>query len=138
MQPRHSARTILLATALYFAVCGISASAAPSMWLWASGLATSVSTELQLAFGVIGAYLCALAVGAAIASIDPHKHGGLIITLIVGNIFDFGVTLRAVISGALPAINGALFVAVTIVWSTLLTIAWWMGHRSSEDAQRPR
>lgn len=129
MEPLHSARTILLATALYFAVCGVSAVVAPSLWLWASGLPTSVSTELGLTFGVIGAYLCALAVGAVIASVDPRRHGGLIITLIVANIFDFGVTLRAVIAGTLPALNGALFVAVTIVWSTLLSIAWWMGHR---------
>lgn len=122
-QPR-TARIILLATAVYFFVCGLSAILAPWLWLWASGLPTSISNELGLAFGVVGAYLLALAVGASIASIHPRLHGGVILTLIVANAFDFIVTLRAVVAGLLPTVNGAIFIAATIVWATLLTIAW--------------
>jgi hypothetical protein len=122
-QPR-TARIILLATAVYFSVCGLSAILAPWLWLWASGLPTSISNELGLAFGVVGAYLLALAVGASIASIHPRLHGGVILTLIVANVFDFIVTLRAVVAGLLPTVNGAIFIAATIVWATLLTIAW--------------
>jgi hypothetical protein len=129
MAQQHTARTILLSTALYFAICGLSAILAPSLWLWASGLPTPISNELGLAFGVVGAYLSAFSVGALIASLEPRSHSGLILTLIAGNVFDFIVTLRAVVAGSLPTVNGAIFVAVTIIWSTLLTIAWFESRR---------
>jgi hypothetical protein len=134
MEQLRNARVILLATALYFTVCGLSAILAPWLWLWASGLPTAISNELGLVFGVIGAYLLAFAVGATIASMHPRLHGGLILTLIAANVFDFVVTLRAVVAGLLPTLNGAIFIAATIVWATLLTIAWVDSRHSSANA----
>lgn len=119
-----SARTVLLACSIYFAVCGLTAAFFPASWLWVSGLPTVLSNELYLTFGVIGAYLLALAVGAYLASKDPCRHQGVIATLFFGNVLDFAVTLRAVVNGLLPVANGTLFLVVTVVWSTLLALAW--------------
>lgn len=118
-----SARSILIACSVYFAACGLSATFFPSSWLWVSGLPTTLTNELQLTFGVIGAYLLALAFGAYLASRKPDLHKGVILTLIVGNILDFAVTLRAVVSGLLPILNGTVFLVVTVVWATLLVLA---------------
>jgi len=126
----QSTKTVLWCAAVYFFACGLSATFVPQTWLWASGLPTSVSNELALAFGVVGAYLSALGAGAVLAARAPEKSGTLILTLLIGNIFDFGVTLRAVLAGALPTANGVLFLVVTIVWSTLLSIAWIGSRRT--------
>lgn len=126
---RQSARSVLWASAIYFFACALSAIFLPSSWLWASGLPTAVSNELALAFAVFGAYLMALGVGAIIASIAPEKNSGLILTLLLCNAFDFVSTLSAVIRGALPPINGAILVAVTLIWSTLLFLAWLSARR---------
>lgn len=126
---RQSARSVLWATAIYLFACALSAIFLPSSWLWASGLPTTVSNELGLAFAVFGAYLMALGVGALIASVAPEKNSGLILTLLLCNVFDFLATLSAVIKGDLPAIHGAILVAVTLIWSTLLFLAWLSARR---------
>ena len=118
-----SARSILVACSLYFALCGISATFFPVSWLWFSGLDTTISNELKLTFGVIGAYLTALAFGAYLASRDPVRNWAVTALLLAGNILDFLVTMRSVIDGLLPAINGCLFLGVTVVWSTLIALA---------------
>lgn len=117
-------RNVLWATAAYFTACGASAVFYPASWLFFSGLPTAVSTELGLAFGVVGAYLLALAFGAALSALAPQKHAGLILTLVVGNVLDFCVTLKAVVAQQLPILNGGLFIAVTIAWAVLLSVAY--------------
>jgi hypothetical protein len=117
-------RQILWSSAVYFAACGISAIAYPASWLFVSGLPTTVSTELSLAFGVVGAYLLAFAFGSGISALAPGKHPGLILTLVVGNIFDFCVTLKAVVAQELPILNGGLFIAVTVAWAVLLGLVY--------------
>jgi hypothetical protein len=83
-----------------------------------------MTNELSLAFGVVGAFISALAIGALIASTAPTQHRGLILTLAIANVCDFLATLRATVSGALPWPQGTLFIVVTVVWTTLLFIAW--------------
>jgi hypothetical protein len=118
------AQTILRASVVYFGICGASAIWFPTSWLWVSGLPTSVPNELSVAFGVIGAYMLALAAGAYMASRDPVRHSGITATLIIANACDFLVTLRAVLQGGLPAVNGSLFLVVAVTWTTLLFLAW--------------
>lgn len=128
-----SASSILVACSLYFFICGLSALFLPASWLWASGLPVAVSTELRLAFGVVGAYLSALGVGAYIASRRPAQHRGVTVTLLIGNIFDFAVTLRAVVQGGLPVLNGTAFLVVTVVWTTLLLLALRAENPTTSD-----
>ncbi len=125
----HGSRSILLATALYFATCGLSALFLPASWLWASGLPTELAPVTRMAFGVIGAYLCSLAVGALIARMDPYSNGGLIFTLFVANVFDFAVTFQAILRGQLPAFRGSLFLVIAIIWATLLSMVWLASRR---------
>lgn len=125
----NGSRSILLATSIYFAACGLSALFIPVSWLWASGLPTEVSPVTGVAFGVIGAYLCALAVGGMIARSNPHANLGVILTLAVANLFDFIVTLGAILRGQLPALNGGLFLAVAMIWTTLLSLVWLESRR---------
>jgi hypothetical protein len=129
--PHRTHRTILWSSAAYFAACGLSAIAYPQSWLFLSGLSTNLSNELSLTFGVIGAYLLALAFGATIAALAPHRHPGLILTLAVGNILDFAVTLKAVVAQQLPIINGGLFLAITIGWAWALSLAYLGARRGS-------
>ena len=105
-------RNILWAAAVYFAACGISAITYPTLWLFVSGLPTTLSNELTLAFGAI------------ISAFAPTKHAGLILTLAVGNAIDFCVTLKAVVAQQLPIINGGAFLAITVLWAGLLGIAY--------------
>lgn len=118
------ARAVLRFCSAYFLVCGVSAIWFPASWLWSSGLPTGLSNELTLAFGVIGAYMLAMAAGAYVASTNPAQHSGLILTLAIANALDFLVTLRAVLLGGLPALNGTAFLVVAVVWATLLCLAW--------------
>jgi hypothetical protein len=130
-----SARTILLSTSAYLAVCGLSAVFMPVSWLWVSGLPTEVSNELGLTFGVIGAYLLALACGSVIAAAAPDRNPGLILTLVIAHVFDFFATLRAVINHHLPKWNGIGFLVVTVVISTLLTLTWRAAKRESGHSE---
>jgi hypothetical protein len=130
-----STRTILLSVAAYFAACGLSAIFMPVSWLWVSGLPTEISNELGLTFGVVGAYLLALACGSLIAAANPAGNGGLILTLMIANVFDFLVTLRAVMNHQLPKWHGIGFLIVTVILSTLLTLAW---RAASKDAAQPK
>jgi hypothetical protein len=130
-----STRTILLSVACYFAACGLSAIFMPVSWLWVSGLPTEISNELGLTFGVVGAYLLALACGSLIAAANPPGNSGLILTLMIANVFDFLVTLKAVMNHQLPKWNGIGFLIVTVILSTLLTLAW---RAASKDAVRPK
>jgi hypothetical protein len=118
------AQSILRACAAYFVACGVSAIWFPVSWLWVSGLPTSVSNELGVAFGVIGAYMLALGAGAYIASKDPVRNSAVTLTLVIANAFDFLVTLKAVLQGGLPALNGSAFLVITVLWTTLLFLAW--------------
>jgi hypothetical protein len=124
------AQSILRACVVYFAICGASAIWLPASWLWVSGLPTSVSNELGVAFGVIGAYMLALAAGAYIASKDPVRHSAVTLTLVIANACDFLVTLKAVLQGGIPALNGSAFLVVAVLWTTLLFLAW--GARQAE------
>jgi hypothetical protein len=85
---------------------------------------SALSSELQVAFGALGAYLLALALGAGIAAIHPLKHPGITLTLCVGNILDFCVTLKAVVAHQLPMINGGLFLAIAMTWAVLLSVTY--------------
>ena len=122
---RHNfTTTVLWTTVLYYAACGISAIFYPKSWLWVSGLPLEVSNELGLAFGVAGVYLLTMAFAATISAVSPHQHRGLILTLAVGNILDFAVTLKAVVAHSLPFLNGALFIVVTVAFALLLSMAY--------------
>lgn len=112
--------TILWLLAIYFLACGASAIFYPSLWLLSAGLPTAMTPELELVFGVAGVYLLALAYGAWRAAKSPCTEQGVISVLLAANIIDCIVTLRAVISGSLPTLNGVLFVVVTIVWIVAL------------------
>jgi len=118
-------RTVLWASVVYFSACGLSAILYPLSWLFVSGLPSTVlSSELQVAFGALGAYLLALGVGAGIAAVHPLKHPGVIVTLMVGNMLDFCVTLKAVVAQQLPIMNGGLFLAIAMAWTVLLSVAY--------------
>ena len=117
-------RTVLWAAVVYFAACGLSAIAYPVSWLFVSGLPTAITSELELAFGTLGAYLLALACGAGIAAFQPHKHPEVIFILLLGNFFDFCVTLKAVVAQQLPILNGGLCLAVAMTWTVLLGISY--------------
>lgn len=118
-------KTVLWSSVVYFAACGISAITYPVSWLLVSGLPqTALTPELQVAFGALGAYLLALAVGAGIAALHPTKHPGLISVLALGNFFDFCVTLRAVAAQQLPVLNGGLFLVIAMTWSVLIGITY--------------
>jgi hypothetical protein len=118
------ARSILLGASVYFALCGLSAIFWPVSWLWASGLPTTLSPVLTVLFQVLGVYLCALAAGSLIACKSPQVNSGLILTLALANAFDFIATLGSLIRGDLPALNGGLFLAVSMIWTTLLALVW--------------
>ncbi|MEY4670048.1 MAG: hypothetical protein RL518_2747 [Pseudomonadota bacterium] len=125
------ASTVLWASVLYFGLCGLSAIFYPTSWLFVAGLPTSaLSTELHIVFGTLGGYLLALAFGAGIAALSPLKHPGVIITLLVGNILDFCVTLKAVVAQELPAINGGIFLAVAMTWAVLLGVTYFYVKRA--------
>ena len=124
-------RTVLRASAAYFAACGLSAIFYPVSWLLVSGLPTSaLSSELQVAFGALGAYLLALALGAVVASLSPLNNPGVILILMVGNFLDFCVTLKAVVALQLPTLNGGLFLAIAMTWTVLLGITYLYVKRS--------
>lgn len=125
-----ASRSVLLAASAYFLVCGVSAITFPQSWLWVAGLSTTVTTELHLTFGVIGAYLCAFAFGAYVASGHPANHTGLISTLVAGNVLDFAVTLHAITRGDLPVLQGSAFLVVAVVWSTLLVMVFMSAHKA--------
>lgn len=134
ISPKGS-RSILLGASVYFALCGLSAILWPVSWLWASGLPTTLSPVLTVLFEVLGAYLCSLAIGSLIAYKSPQVNSGLILTLVLANAFDFMATLGALIRGDLPALNGGLFLAVAMVWTTLLVLVWLA---AKENSTRPR
>lgn len=117
-------RTVLWATVAYCGACGLTAIAYPVSWLFVSGLPTTMTAELQLAFGALGAYLLALAFGAGLAAIHPLKHPGIIFTLGIGNFLDFCVTLKAVVAQQLPILNGGLFLAIAMAWTVLLGVSY--------------
>lgn len=131
---RKGSRSILCGVSIYLALCGLSALFLPISWLWASGLPTALSPVLQVLFEVLGAYLCALSVGGLVAWKSPRENTGLIFTLAVANAFDFVATLGAIIRGALPALNGGLFLAVAMVWTTLLSLVWLEANATAADA----
>jgi len=117
-------KSILSAFAVYLLACGLSAIAYPKVWLWTAGLPTVVSSELGLVFGVLGVYLISLSIGAFIASRNPSLHRGVILILLLSQILDFLCTLNAVYAGSLPRLQGTVFLVATVVWSTVLSIAW--------------
>ncbi len=127
-------QSILLAFGVYLALCAVSAFFAPISWLWAAGLGTTVSQEIGLLLGVLGAYLGALALGAFLAARNPSTHTGVIYVLLASQVFDFLVTLRAVYGGALPRVPGTIFLVATVIWSTLLALSIRLVHsRTSEQ-----
>lgn len=117
-------RTVLWASVAYFAACGLSAIVYPVSWLFVSGLPTTMTSELKLAFGALGAFMLSLGCGASIAAAHPLKHPGVIFTLLLGNLFDFCVTLKAVVAQELPILNGGLFLAIAMTWTVLLGVSY--------------
>jgi len=126
-------QNILRVFALYLLICGASAVFFPTSWLWVAGLSTSLSPELTLVFGVLGAYLLSLSIGAWIASRDIANSRGLLVMLLSSQILDFFSTLKAVFDGALPRVSGTLFLVTTVVWSTLLAVALRISRDGSSN-----
>lgn len=112
--------SVLMAFTFYLGVCGVSALFFPVSWLWVAGLSTTVSPESALVFGVLGAYLLSLAVGAWLAARNVRAHRGIVWVLLISQILDFLTTVSAVFDGALPRLQGTGFLVVTVVWGTLL------------------
>ena len=133
ISPKGS-RSILCGASIYLALCGLSALFLPVSWLWASGLPTTLSPVLKVLFEVLGAYLCALSLGALVAWKSPRDNAGLVLTLAMANAFDFIATLGAIIRGDLPPLNGGLFLAVAMVWTTLLSLVWLEAKATAPDA----
>jgi hypothetical protein len=118
-------RTVLWSSMVYFAACGLSAIFYPVSWLLVSGLpTTALSSELQVAFGTLGAFLLALGFGAGIAALHPLKHPSVIVILLLGNTLDFCVTLKAIVAQQLPTVNGGLFLAIAMTWAVLLSVTY--------------
>jgi hypothetical protein len=130
------ARTVMIAFAAYLFVCSISAIFFPVSWLWTAGLNTLISPELGLVFSVLGSYLLSLSIGAWIASRSPAKHRGIIAVLLASQICDFFATLLAVYSGSLPRLPGTGFLVLTVIWSTVLGLAWYT-CATPENTQTP-
>jgi hypothetical protein len=112
--------TILWSVTIYFWVCGLSAIFYPISWLVIAGLPTTLTNELALVFSVAGTFMLTLGAAGIMAAINPHKQTGLILTLMTANLIDFFVTLRAIVLGQLPMVQGALFLAVAMTWAVLL------------------
>ena len=123
-EKRSFSHAVLIAFAAYLFICGISAILFPASWLWSAGLSTMLTQELRLVFSVLGSYLVALAVGSWIASRHPSEHQGIILVLLASQVLDFLSTLKAVFDSALPRVPGTAFLVVTVIWSTVLCIAW--------------
>lgn len=123
-QRSHFTTTVLWITAFYYLACGLSAIFYPVSWLFLSGLPTTVSNELGLAFGVAGVYLLTMAFAATLAALNPREHRSVILILVAGNALDFAVTLKAVVAQSLPFINGALFIVVTVGFALSLFYAY--------------
>jgi hypothetical protein len=114
--------TILWSVTIYFWVCGLSAIFYPISWLVIAGLPTVMTNELSLVFSLAGTFMLSLGVAGIVAAINPHKQTGLILTLMVANLVDFLVTLRAIVLGQLPMVQGALFLAVAMTWVVLIAL----------------
>jgi hypothetical protein len=125
-------KAILWSLCGYFFLCGASALLYPESWLILSGLPSTVSNEMGLVFGTLGSFLLALCYGAGRAALFPSSNVGVIATLLVANLLDFLVTLKALVAQSLPFLNGALFLIITIVWVTLLVPVYFRAHRGSE------
>ena len=119
-----TARRIVRACGVYFLICGLSALFFPASWLWAAGLPTTLSGELVLTFGVIGAFMLSLAGAAFLATANQAHYSGVTVTLMLANICDCVVTLRSVLLGGLPLAQGLVFVAVAGAWSAALLLAY--------------
>lgn len=114
---------ILNILAAYLAACGLSAVLYPTLWLIVAGISADITPLCSLVFGVLGAYILALGVGAAIAARDPGRHYGLVVTILASQLLDFGVTCYATfISGSIPLVSGMGFLVVTL--TTSLAIGW--------------
>ena len=87
---------------------------------------------MGLVFGTLGGFLLALCYGAGRAALSPSSNVGVISTLLVANLLDFLVTLKAIVAQSLPFLNGALFLIITIVWVTLLVPVYFRAHRGVE------
>jgi hypothetical protein len=81
-----------------------------------------MTNELSLVFSLAGTFMLSLGVAGIVAAINPHKQTGLIVTLMVANLVDFLVTLRAIVLGQLPMVQGALFLAVAMTWVVLIAL----------------
>jgi|694.fasta_scaffold05946_10 hypothetical protein len=128
--------TLLWVTALYYCACGLSAIFIPSLWLLAAGLSTEMTPEAQsvlwLVFGVAGVYLLTMAFGATLGAISPSTRRPLLLTLAVGNLIDFVITLKAVVAGSLNMISGGLFLAVAAAFGVLLFISYVKARLAAE------
>jgi hypothetical protein len=117
------AKIILNILAAYLAACGLSAILYPKLWLIVAGISAEITPLCALIFGVLGGYILALGVGSAIAARDPRGHYGLVVTLLVSQLLDLGITSYATfIAGLIPIISGAGFLVVTM--TTSLAVGW--------------
>ena len=134
---RHQFTTTLLwVTALYYCACGLSAIFIPKLWLIASGLRPELTPEAQsvlwLVFGVAGVYLLTMAFAAALGAVAPGTRKPLLLTLAVGNLLDFVVTLKAVVAGSLNMFSGGLFLAIAASFGVLLFISYVKARLAGE------
>ncbi len=86
---------------------------------------------MGLVFGTLGGFLLALCYGAGRAALSPSSNVGVLAVLLVANLLDFLVTLKAMMAQTLPFLPGALFLIVTIVWVTLLVPIYLRAFRSA-------
>lgn len=132
----HFTTTLLWVTALYYCSCGLSAIFIPRLWLIAAGLRPELTPETQavlwLVFGVAGVYLLTMAFAAALGAIAPSTRRPLLITLAVGNLLDFVVTLKAVVAGSLNMLSGGLFLAMAAAFGVLLFISYVQARMAGE------
>jgi hypothetical protein len=127
----NRSKLILWSLCGYFFLCGSSALFYPESWLILSGLPSIVSREMGLVFGTLGGFLLALCYGAGRAALSPSSNVGVLAVLLVANLLDFLVTLKAMMAQTLPFLPGALFLIVTIVWVTLLVPIYLRAFRSA-------
>lgn len=124
----HFTTTLLWVTCLYYSACGLSAIFFPSLWLMLSALPREFAPEAQtvvgLVFGVAGVYLLTMAFAAGLGALVPNTRRPLLLTLAVGNVLDFVVTLKAVVAGSLNFFSGSLFVATAATFAALLSISY--------------
>lgn len=114
---------LLLAASIFYLVCGVSGLVAPSTWLTLSNIDTNQPALVYLLIQLLGGYLLALAVIAALAIV--LKQSGLVAVwgIFVANFLDLICVLLGFNSGALSGSSTLAFGVVDLAW-VLATSIW--------------